>query len=90
MVVANELLGQVKIWTRLTIVLIAQVWSGHHPKLDQATSDLAPAGCGPPFGMRHIPSAKPQATSLTIGDYRTIKDDNERNKYAKRKKRCLR
>ena len=33
----------VKIWTRHTIVLNAQVWSVHHPKLDQATSDLAPS-----------------------------------------------
>ena len=35
-------------------------------------------------------SRKPQASGLTIDDYRIIKDDNERIKYAKRKKRCLR
>ena len=38
----SPLSPEVKIWTRHTIVLNAQVWSGHHPKLDQATSDLVP------------------------------------------------
>ena len=77
----NAIGSGVKIWTRHTIVLNAQVWSEHHPKLGQATSDSAQV----PRAARAV-RRKRQATSAkldkrqAVGYYEIRKEGSMDNK----------
>ena len=71
-----------------TVTLLQRVMALAKELKQQVTWRFGKVGQVP--RKRQATSRRLQASGLTIDDYRIIKDDNERIKYAKRKKRCLR